>query len=50
MCGDCSFKEMKKVIEKGSKYDKLILKNHEISSYALTFINPMIYGYGTKEK
>ena len=50
MCGDCSFKDMKQVIQKGSKYDKLTLKNHEISSRfsLLAFVNPMVYGYGQK--
>jgi len=47
LLGDCSFKDMRAVLNSG-KYDKLVLRQHEISSIWLNIVNPMIYGYGIK--
>ena len=46
--GDCKFKDIKKILE-GGKYDSLTAKYHVSSSIFLTFINPIVYGYGTKQ-
>ena len=47
--GDCKFKEMKTLIENGSCYDKLTIKQHKSTSYFLIFVNPLVFGYGRKK-
>ncbi|RNA24008.1 methyltransferase 7A [Brachionus plicatilis] len=44
---DCKFLDMKKVLSSGP-YDHLELKKYRVNRALITFINPIVYGYGFK--
>lgn len=47
--GDCKFKDIKSLIERGP-FKTLIIKEHKPFGGFLSFVNPIFVGYGTKNK
>lgn len=47
--GDCKFLDMNKVLRSGP-YDHIELKKYRVNKALITFINPVVYGYGIKTK
>ncbi|CAF0743933.1 unnamed protein product [Brachionus calyciflorus] len=47
LCGQCKFLNMKKVLKSG-KFQELVIKEHIMSKFYMTIVNPIVYGYGVK--
>lgn len=48
LLGDCSFKDMNKLVQSGP-YDRLVIKNSEFLNGFFNMMNPIVFGYGIKQ-